>query len=95
MHTLLKTSGLGTMYNISPETENESLKSFIGKEVRFKKELLTDEFIKRNGTIILDHTFLIKETQFDYKGDEILRGYAVGHANDFGKPINPEEVEIV
>lgn len=86
------------MFNV--RTTNLRLIMFIGQKVRYKKELLTDEFVKSHGEVCRDHAFLIMGTQVDYLRREILRGYRLNGTMDmvedeFGRPIDPDHVEIL
>ena len=92
MHESIKKYGLGDVFKIRAITSNTELGKFLGKKVRYKRELLTDEFLKQHGTVCLE-VFTIRETQLNYLGDEILRGYTDG--DTFGRCINPEFVEII
>ena len=94
MNKYLIDSGLTSMYSISPLTTNLDLAKWLGKEVRYKRELLTPEFVQANGTICIDTIFTIKETQKNYKGTEVLRGYALP-IDTFGRCLNPNDVEII
>ena len=58
MHTDLKNSGLASKFKIRPMTDNISLSQFIGKRVRYRRELLTPEFINLHGSISVTHTFI-------------------------------------
>lgn len=92
-HEHLNESGSTRMYDITPITSNDELRAFIGKRVMYKPELLTPEFVRSRGTIIIYTVFEIRETQFVYDGSEQLRGY--GENDSFGRPINPQHVYII
>jgi hypothetical protein len=64
----------------------------LGKTIRYKRELLTEDFIRSHGTIIIDSTFEIREAQEDYRGRPMLRGYFDG--DDFGRCIDPAHIEL-
>ncbi len=98
MNNILKDSGLAETFEIRPMTLNKDLAQYLGKIVRYK------EYSPKNGTITLEYDFLIKETQKDHSGKEVLRGYAVcrdtkeeikSHSAQFGRVINPNEVKII
>lgn len=96
MNKELKESGLADKFQISAETNNPHLARFIGKVVKYKIELTKDsEWLRSNGTITVTSVFLIKETQLNYAGIEMLRGYATDIDDHFGRVINPDDVEIV
>lgn len=88
MNSLLK-----KRFQVKTITGNVKLIPFLGRKVRYKKELLTEEFLKRNGTVCENTVFVIKEVQIDYKGNEILRGYYLG--DEFGRCIRPDDVELI
>jgi hypothetical protein len=97
-HNQLVESGLAEMYEISPETNDSLLSVYIGRVVRYKK------YHPKHGTIVKTSDFIIKETQRDYTGREILRGYEVdrntgkevnSQSAKFGRPIKPEDVIVV
>lgn len=92
MHHEIKESGLGNTFAISATNQNE-LSHYIGKTVRYKRELLTPEFLARHGTICRDAQFVIKETQKTHSGELVLRGYT--EDNDFGRPIQHEHIEVI
>lgn len=96
MHKQIAESGLGLKFDISPITSNETLAKFLNKEVKYKAKFINDPaFIRAHGQMIIASTFIVKETQFDYKNEEILRGYATFYNDTFGRCINPEHIEIV
>ena len=91
MHQDIKNSGLGDAFKIRPMTVNPELAPFLGRVVRHKRELLTEDSptIKRTGE------FLVRETQRDYRGEEILRGYEIHSEDTFGLPLLPNEIEVI
>ena len=93
MHHEIKDSGLGEIYSIRNMTSNMELAKFLGKRVRYKRELLTESFLIDHGTIVIDSIFTIKEVQKDCEGNDMLRGYA--WEGDFGRIINSSHVEII
>ena len=96
VHHELKSSGLADMLKISPVTSNHELGKWLGKTVRYKKELIKDkDFIRLNGTIIKDNTFKIKQVQKDHIGKDMLRGYAIENNDTFGRVIDPNDIEEV
>lgn len=92
MHKDIEKHGLGDVFKIRPITSDMKLGKFLGKTVRYKKKLLTDDFLRMHGTVCLE-LFEIREVQVDYLGNNMLRGYHAGCT--FGRCINPEFVEIV
>lgn len=82
-------SGLADLFEMNPNTKNEKLKQYIGKRVRYRKELRGSAVL---GTCSINGVWLVTETQLDYRGREILRGYA--YPGDFGRPFDPSEIEI-
>jgi hypothetical protein len=95
MHDDIKNSGLGKAFGIQSRTDNLELAPFLGKLVRYKRDLLTNEFIEKNGQITIDGVFVIREVQKDYLGNPKLRGYEINNGNDFGRVIDKDEVEII
>jgi hypothetical protein len=96
MNTELKESGLASMFNISPITENLELAKFLGKKVQYKAELKgSEDFIIANGTLSLTAIFQINETQTNYRGIECLRGYDITRNDKFGRCIHPHQIELV
>ena len=95
MHNDLDSSGLGSQLKIRAATENLELAPFLGKLVRYKRDLLTPEFIKRNGTVSESGIFHVREVQKDYAGVACLRGYNTVINDTFGRVLNFCEVEIV
>lgn len=93
MDKILRESGLDKLYHISPLTDNVELAHFLGKHVRYKRELLTPEFIYLHGTISVTGVFYIKYTQRNCDNKEVLRGYFDGDI--FGRCMDPKDVEIV
>ena len=100
MHKSIEESGLGKVFDINPVTDSSELAKFIGKRVRYKKDCVTPA----DGRIAEKGVFVIKETQLNYQGKEVLRGYAedifIGERDyqqpdEFGRPIDPEVVEII
>jgi hypothetical protein len=98
LHKDLTESEVSDVFQMSDSTDNEDLRPWLHKTVRYKRSLLTPEFIKAHGTICLDSEWVIEMTQLDWSGNEILRGFLVGSdaPNDtFGRPILPEHIELV
>ena len=89
----IRESGLGAVYKISPVTSNLKLSGYLGKAVRYTESALSRP--NTFGTVHRDCTFLIKETQINFNGDDCLRGYAVEIDDTFGHCISPSDVEIV
>ena len=96
LHEDLTETGLSTAFKISGETENENLRAWLGKTVRYKRSLTLAE-AEKLGSIVVHGKWVIKATQLDYRGKEILRGFLVGDEGEapdtFGRPIRPEEIE--
>jgi predicted transcriptional regulator YdeE len=92
MHHEIKDSGLGESLGISSTINNE-LSHYIGKKVRYKRELLKSNFLKKHGLICKNAVFEIKETQKTISGQLVLRGYTSDR--DFGRPIDPEHIEVI
>jgi hypothetical protein len=88
----IKDSGLADVLEMKHLTADKTLAPFLGHWVRYKKELLTPEFLRRNGTVTKEK-FYIAEVQKDHKGKACLRGYFKG--DTFGRVINPEDVETI
>lgn len=96
MHKQIAESGLGQMFDISPVTGNNKLAKFLNKEVKYKAKFINDPtFVRSHGQIIIASTFTIKETQFNYANEEMLRGYATLFNDTFGRVINPDHIEII
>lgn len=95
MHRDLKESGLGGILEIKTVTADEKLMPFLGKKVRYKRELLTEKFIERNGLKVVDGTFEVREVQKNYKGENCLRLYWLEVNDTFGFPESPDRIEIV
>jgi len=95
MHNEIKESGLAAMYEISPITDNLELAFWLGKKAQYRRELLNEEFLRRNGTISLTAIFEIRETQKNYKGDSCLRGYDVTRGDTFGRVIHADQIELI
>jgi hypothetical protein len=95
MNTQLKESGLAATYKISSLTGNLELSKYLGKKVQYKRDLLNDDFLKKNGTLSLTAIFEIKETQLNHKGVECLRGYDMTRGDTFGRCINISEIELI
>ena len=93
MHKEIKESGLGELFKISHVTDNPKLIPFMGKKVRYKRNLLNHAFVIKYGTIAIDGIFAIKEVQKDCCGNDCLRGYFEG--DDFGRCMNPKNRFIV
>lgn len=94
-HPQLEESGLSVTYGFSSVADDPQLAKFLGKTVRYKRELLTKAFVRANGAMCKGCKFVIREVQKNHQGDTVLRGYAVDVGDTFGSPINPEHVEIV
>ena len=88
-------SGLSDVFKMRTLTSNLKLAKFLGKNVRYKKELLTNEFVQANGTITKSEIFHIGMVQKDYQGNDCLRGFATSYDDDFGRCINPDYIELV
>ena len=95
LHEDLTSSGLSDAFKMRTVTTNLKLGKFLGKKVRYKKELLTKEFILRHGTIAKTEVFHIGMVQKDWQGNDTLRGFATSHDDDFGRCINPDDVELI
>ena len=97
VHKDLIESGLADLLKISNLTDNLDLAKFIGKKVRYKRKLLENSaFLKSVGTNALTEIYEVKQVQKDYKGDDVLRGYATVNFNDtFGRCLNVEDIELV
>ena len=95
LHPELVESGLAKVWQMSPLTTDMRLAKFLGKKVRFKRELLTPEFVRQNGTQARDCTFMVREVQKIYSGEMALRGYAIETNDTFGRPLEVDHVEIV
>ena len=93
MHKELSESGLGEIFKIRAMTSDLELGKFLGKKVRIKRELLSQDYIRLNGTIVINAIFLVKETQIDYRGTPCLRGYESD--TSFGSVLYPNELEIM
>jgi hypothetical protein len=95
IHNNLKDSGLADLYKISNLTDNLELANFLGKKVRYKKELLEDKsFLGRVGTNALTEIYEVRQVQKNWKGDDVLRGYGTVNFNDtFGRCLKVEEIE--
>jgi hypothetical protein len=92
-HEILRT-GLDVRLEFKEGTDDPRLAPFIGTVVRYKRELLTPDFVRTHGQIAVVAEFVVRHTQVDYRGRRILRGYAL-YGNDFGSPLDPDHVEIV
>ena len=64
-------SGLSDVFKMRTLTSNLKLAKFLGKNVRYKKELLTNEFVQANGTITKSEIFHIGMVQKDYQGNSL------------------------
>ncbi len=97
IHKDLQESGLADIYNMSTITDNLELGKFLGKKVRYKKELLNnDSFLRSVGEYALTEIYEIKQVQKNYKNDDVLRGYAtVNYKDTFGRCLNINEIELV
>lgn len=97
IHNDLKQSGLADLYKISNLTDNFELAKFLGKKVRYKKDLLENEsFLKSVGTNALTEIYEVKQVQKNWKDEDVLRGYATVNFNDtFGRCLEVEEIELV
>ena len=97
IHDDLVKSGLSDFYKISKITDNLQLGQFLGKKVRYKKELLNNKsFLRSVGRYALTEIYEIKQVQKNWKGEDVLRGYATVNFNDtFGRCLNVEEIELV
>ena len=51
LHKDITDSGLANKFEMSCVTTNEKLSKFLGQKVRFKKSLLTKDFVQSNGTL--------------------------------------------
>ena len=87
-------SGLSNAFKMRVATSNLKLAKFIGRKVHYKKELLTKEFVRVNGTITKSEIFHIRMVQKDYQGNDCLRGFATSYDDDFGRCINPDHIEL-
>lgn len=95
LHSDLVNSGLAGMYQMRPITNDPNLAKFLGKKVKYKKELLADpDFVNSHGTVIQE-TFLVSYVQKDYYGNDVLRGFITSWNDTFGSCLNPSEIEIV
>lgn len=95
IHHEIMNSGLANVFDMSDQTDNAELKVFLGKVVRY-----VSPDVAKEGTQARDFDFIIRETQLNYEGKEILRGYAInrqtGEQTDtWGRPINPKDVVMV
>ena len=88
-------SGLSDVFKIRTLTSNLKLAKFLGKNVRYKKELLTNEFVQANGTITKSEIFHIGMVQKDYQGNDCLRGFATSYDDNFGRCIDASDVELL
>jgi len=96
LHPELVGSGLATMFKMQAVTTNEKLAPFLGQNVRYKRDLVADpKFVHSKGTQVISEIFFVTHVQKNWKGDDILRGYATSRNDTFGKPIDPDEIEIV
>ena len=87
-------SGLSNAFKMRVATSNLKLAKFIGRKVHYKKELLTKEFVRENGTITQSEIFHIGMVQKDYQGNDCLRGFATSYDDDFGRCINPDHIKL-
>ena len=88
-------SGLSDAFKMRTITSNLKLAKFLGRKVKYKKELLTKKFVRANGTITKSEIFHIGMVQKDYQGNDCLRGFATSYDDDFGRCINPNDVELL
>ena len=97
IHNDLVESGIADTFKISAMTSNLELGKFLGKKVRYKKELLNDaSFLRSVGEYALTEIYEVKQVQKDWKGNDVLRGYGTVNYNDtFGRCLNVEEIEMI
>ena len=96
IHKDLTASGLADKFQISAITDNLELGKFLGKKVRYKKELLKNpSFLRSVGEYALTEVYEVKQVQKDWQGKDVLRGYAtVNYKDTFGRCLNVEEIEV-
>jgi len=97
IHKDILESGLADQLKISAITDNLELGKFLGKKVRYKKELLNNpSFLRSVGEYALTEIYEIKQVQKDWQDNDVLRGYAtVNYKDTFGRCLNVEEIEEV
>tara|TARA_R100000388_G_C7132024_1_gene105908 strand:+ start:190 stop:492 length:303 start_codon:yes stop_codon:yes gene_type:complete len=96
LHKDLTESGLASKFQMSTITDNLELGKFLGKKVRYKKELLENpSFLRSVGEYALTEVYKIKQVQKDWQGKDVLRGYAtVNYKDTFGRCLDVEEIEV-
>ena len=95
LHEDLVKSGLSDMYQMKHITSNLKLSKFLGKKVRYKKDLLADDkFVRINGSLCKTEVYKVAFVQKDYRGKDVLRGYHTSYEDTFGRCLDPEEIEV-
>jgi len=97
IHKDILESGLADKFKISAITDNLELSRFLGKKVRYKKELLNNpSFLRSVGEYALTEIYEVKQVQKDWQNNDVLRGYGtVNYTDTFGRCLNAEEIEEV
>jgi len=96
LHKEIVGSGLADLFQMKDSTTNPKLSKFLGKKVRYKKELLADDkFVRSNGSLCKTEIYEVAHVQKDYRGKDVLRGYHTSYEDTFGRCLDPEEVEVI
>jgi|21_taG_2_1085346.scaffolds.fasta_scaffold193276_2 hypothetical protein len=95
LHKDITDSGLANKFEMSCVTTNEKLSKFLGQKVRFKKSLLTKDFVQSNGTLCKTEIYKVLMVQKDWKGEDCLRGFCTSYNDNFGRVLSPNEIEII
>lgn len=83
-----------TYFNITDNAEN-NLKKYMNKRVRYRADKLSNEFIRKNGTIALTETFIVKESQYDFENKVCLRMYATSFDDTMGRVAYEDDIAVV
>ena len=95
LHKDITDSGLANKFEMSGATTNKELSNFLGQKVRFKKSLLTKDFVRSNGTLCKTEIYKVSMVQKNWKGEDCLRGFCTSYDDNFGRVLSPNEIEII
>ena len=96
MNNQIQNSQVALKFNISSNNKESSLWSYVGKTAVYKEELKNDDkFIRAHGTIVKNTTWLVKETQINYLGEECVRMYCIENGDKFGRCVSIDHISIV
>ena len=95
LHQDIVDSGLATKFEMSFVTTNEELSKFLGQKVRFKRSLLTKDFVKTKGILCKTEIYKVGMVQKNWRGEDRLRGFHTSYDDTFGRVLNPNEIELI